>query len=565
MKILVSAVLLSAFFISCTKNGSLGGGSAQSGAFNNSVTGSVNGGLSPVIGALVSLFVAGNNAALATATTSSTGAFTLSYTNPGSGALYLLVTGGSAGSGTTNSKLQLAALLGAANNAPTSVVVNEISTTGFFNAAFNYGMVSDTNGTVTFNAANNQAAMTSMIKQYGNFVTNGSLNGSLSSTNQSIFGTTSNGIAICVEVPGNCATLFNNAATSSSAASVSILDAIFNMLNGTSSITNIFSSASSVASSTGIAIPSQPTLLNVAPIVAPSTIAAGNGPFGIGIDSNGNFWVVEQSGNNISELSSSGSILGTFSVGNNPLGDAIDANNNIWVANCNDNNVRELNSTGSLLGTFSVGTCPANIAIDSSGNIWVTNFSSGTISKLNASGSLIQTISIGTNLEGIAIDQSGNAWANIYGNGTVRRFNSSGSPNGTFSVGGSGGVGIAIAPNGNVWVTTGGGGTTLNELSPAGTVLGSFSATASRGVTITSNGYVLVSSSNGNLIYLFDAQGNRLNTYPVGTRPFSIVVDSNGNVWVGNNGGTTLTEFPGLTVGPEFFPFSGPAFPGSSD
>jgi streptogramin lyase len=70
---------------------------------------------------------------------------------------------------------------------------------------------------------------------------------------------------------------------------------------------------------------------------------------------------------------------------------AIDGSGNVWVANIGngtvgtvsgDSNVTELSSTGSLIGTYPAGSYPYAIAIDGSGNIWVANFGSNTVTEL---------------------------------------------------------------------------------------------------------------------------------------------------------------------------------------
>ena len=53
----------------------------------------------------------------------------------------------------------------------------------------------------------------------------------------------------------------------------------------------------------------------------------------------------------------------------------------IWVSNQLSNNVTKLSQSGLVLGTFLVGSQPNGLAFDGA-DIWVTNQSSGTVSKL---------------------------------------------------------------------------------------------------------------------------------------------------------------------------------------
>jgi DNA-binding beta-propeller fold protein YncE len=87
--------------------------------------------------------------------------------------------------------------------------------------------------------------------------------------------------------------------------------------------------------------------------------------------------VVNVGSNNVTELSPSGALIGTYAVGIYPYGIAIDSSGNVWVVNAGngtagiatgDSNVTELSSSGALIGTYAVGIYPYGIAIELSGN-----------------------------------------------------------------------------------------------------------------------------------------------------------------------------------------------------
>jgi hypothetical protein len=120
-------------------------------------------------------------------------------------------------------------------------------------------------------------------------------------------------------------------------------------------------------------------------------------------------------------------------------------------------------------------------------------------------------------------------------------FGCSSVPNIRTYVAGSSCFGNAIDSAGNIWVANGGNGTpgtaagdsNVTELSPSGRVIG---------------------------------------TYVAGMVPIGIAIDKSGNVWVENYGngtaGTTLTdgnvqEYMGAAKGPQYFPYSGPQWPGA--
>jgi len=64
---------------------------------------------------------------------------------------------------------------------------------------------------------------------------------------------------------------------------------------------------------------------------------------------------------------------------------AIDSAGNAWVMNNSGNSVTEMTSLGALAGNFApVGaalTTPVAAAIDGSGNVWVTNFGYETVTE----------------------------------------------------------------------------------------------------------------------------------------------------------------------------------------
>lgn len=194
----------------------------------------------------------------------------------------------------------------------------------------------------------------------------------------------------------------------------------------------------------------------------PYYVTTPDSPAEVAVDISGNIWVTNNASNNITEISNTGSILGTFNVGTYPMGVAVDGKGNIWVANNKTNNVTELSYQGTVLNTFPVGNAPNEIAVDPSGNLWVTNYTDQTVVELagvgnaQTTGSIINTFSIKNNPEGIAVDSAGNVWVASatsdivteipYENNTYSSSNEK-----SFTVG-SKPLGIAIDSSGNVWV-----------------------------------------------------------------------------------------------------------------
>ena len=106
-------------------------GCGGGGSSSPTISGTAQGGLSPISGATVILYAADSSSPLGTTTTNSSGNFTISYTPPSSPALlFVHVKGGNAGEG-TNTQIGLDAAVGPSNNPSTSVTVNEFTTAAF--------------------------------------------------------------------------------------------------------------------------------------------------------------------------------------------------------------------------------------------------------------------------------------------------------------------------------------------------------------------------------------------------------------------------------------------------
>lgn len=315
-----------------------------------------------------------------------------------------------------------------------------------------------------------------------------------------------------------------------------------------------------------------------------ATFQVGSAPEGIAIDASGNVWIANWGDSSVTKLSSSGAVLGTFSVDGYPGGIAIDASGNVWVTNFGS--VVELSPDGVVLGTFSTdGIKTTGIAIDASGNVWVTNQRSSSVTELSASGTVVGTFPTGGSPTGIAIDASGNVWI-ANNDGTVTKLGPSGAVLGTFPSG-DGATGIAIDASGNVWVTNFGSGS-VTKLSSGGAVLGTFSVGgAPIGIAIDASGNVWVTdtisdnsvctpSSQSDLPCLdgiteLSPDGTVLGTFITGgvpplqggINPNGIAIDTAGNVWITNNQGNSVTMLKQAATGPQFWPYTGPVWPGS--
>jgi len=580
MKKILALIAIALSLSSCKGSSSVAGvttPSAGSGSssLGGTISGSVMGGLSPIKNATVQLFQAGNSSAVGQAVTSTNGSFSIPATFS-SGLYYVLVTNGNAGSG-ANSQIQLMAIVAAGTSGASNVTVNELTTAAAGTVLFNFGLLSSS-GSVSAPANANGAA--NALTQYNNLIIpNGSLNtgnGNLSTNQQNSLNTLANALASCVETSGSCSSLYG-AAKSGGIAATSMMIATYNALSVTTNATPIYNVAK-LQTATGIPIPGSAPTINNGVAATTSTISVGSGPVGLAIDGSSNAWVTNYHDNTVSEITSSGTTLGTFGTSLNPEGIAIDASGNVWIANGNAGFITELNSSGAAVGSspyatgghsahslaidasgnvwgsvqdggggssvmefnssgvqaagspFSVGSHPLGLAIaPSSGNVWVTNYLSNTVSILNPSGTVITTITgIAGSPNSIAFDNSGTAYV-VSAFGTIYKINvSSATKTGTISRGCCSAQGIVVDTNGNLYVSGYEFGvlssTSVAELTPSGTKIASFS----------------------------------------GSNPNGLAIDASGNLWFTNYSTNKVTVVQGVAAGPQFFPYSGPIFPDSS-
>jgi streptogramin lyase len=149
-----------------------------------------------------------------------------------------------------------------------------------------------------------------------------------------------------------------------------------------------------------------------------------DGPFGIAIDGTGNVWISNQSGNSLTELSSSGAPISPFAgyTGGGldvPDSIAIDGGGNVWAVNAGNSALSKFSNAGLALspsfGFVGGGLArPECLAIDGAGNVWVASSVGNSLSEFANSGAVLTPsgfTSTGVNEpDGIAIDSSGDIW-----------------------------------------------------------------------------------------------------------------------------------------------------------
>lgn len=132
-----------------------------------------------------------------------------------------------------------------------------------------------------------------------------------------------------------------------------------------------------------------------------------------------------------------------------PRGIAADQSGNLWIANSGAQNVVELSSSGSVTGSYASGLAGTAVAIDQAGNAWASASSSGSLLKIAPSGTVTTVSGGGLSItNAVAVDGTGQVWAAGTGS-TLSGFSSAGAPlaTGGFSGGGASNVQtIAITP-----------------------------------------------------------------------------------------------------------------------
>ena len=174
-------------------------------------------------------------------------------------------------------------------------------------------------------------------------------------------------------------------------------------------------------------------------ITTTSISAGGTGPVGLVFDSAGNAYVLYKTSNKIVEYAG-GNFAGTGTTIvtglNAPTGIVIDASNNLYIANSGANNILEYTSAGAAVQTITppnnffteIANVSAGIAVDSAGNIYVADadlfdlfggFFGTTVDVYSSTGTFTTFYEIGTTNSAISIDANGDIYLTDTGAGSV--------------------------------------------------------------------------------------------------------------------------------------------------
>jgi streptogramin lyase len=541
---------------------------------NPPISGSVQGGTSPVAGSIVTLYAAGSSGygagatALASTTSANDGSFTLNYTCPsGNPQTYVLATGGDAGSG-GNSAIGLMALMGFCGNLASSafVTANPLTTVA---AEWALAQFSDSTGADIGTSATNPTGF------------NNAVNLAMRNLTESV-GTSSIDTGVLAAFWANSGATSSNCASGSPAVNCDGLEKLNTLANILAACVESSGPSSTPCGTLFSNTGGSSTTLQAAHVIAANpasgvgqlfAIQSSSPPFTPAESAAPNSWVLA--------LNYIGGGL------NDPLGIAVDAFGNVWVGNCggatvcaNGSGPSSLSEFEASKSAFSSGSpCtgggldgPWFLTIAPSGDIWIVNFAGNTLSGFNPSTGAFSSGSpyAGGDLSkpvGIASDASGNIWVANSGGDSLSEFNPS---TGTFPRSGiSGGglgepLGLAIDASGNIWVANcasdcgGSASSSLSEFQPS---TGAFSSGSPyvgggllgpEGIAIDATGNVWaanVSSGNsGGGLSEFSSSSDAFSSgspYSGGgmNEPLDVATDSSGDVWVTNFNDKSLSEF----------------------
>ena len=301
-------------------------------------------------------------------------------------------------------------------------------------------------------------------------------------------------------------------------------------------------------------------------------------PYGVAVDTSGNFFIADSNNNRIRKVSANGIIttvagngiagfagdggLATLASLSYPFGVAVDASGNLFIADSNNHLIRKVLTSGIITTVAGGGTVglgdggpatsaivadPLGIAVDAAGNLFIAEWEDNRIRKVSTSGIITTVAGGGTGglgdggpatsakLSGpgsVAVDTFGNLFIADSGNNRIRKVSTGGIIM-TVAGGGTGGLGdggsaisaelddpggVAVDTSGNLFIADGGN-NRVRKVSASGTI-----------TTVAGDGTQGLSGDGG------PATSAALNN------PTRVAMDVSGNLFIADEGNNRIRE-----------------------
>jgi streptogramin lyase len=291
---------------------------------------------------------------------------------------------------------------------------------------------------------------------------------------------------------------------------------------------------------------------SVAQRVDEFALAAGSGPAGLAVASDGNIWFAEETGNRIGRLTLAG-VLAEFPLpnpGSLPHGVTMAADGVLITEGAG--RIGHLTAGGALSEFPTPGATPKEIAPGPFAQIWWSDPSHDLLRSIDDQGRsfFADTLAVGSHPEGVAA--GGDLWVAENGTGRIGRLYRQPPPPGIPSVGSlqfqefplpdpaSGPWGIAFGPDGNVWFTELAAGR-IGRLNPATGQVTEFPLPAGaepRGIVAGQDLNLWFADSARDMIVRVTPDGS-MREFPLpspGSRPTYLVAAPDGNIWFSETG-----------------------------
>ena len=155
------------------------------------------------------------------------------------------------------------------------------------------------------------------------------------------------------------------------------------------------------------------SVINTATNIVVATVAVGSSPAGVSVSPDGSrVYVSNNISNTISVINTAtNTVVATVAVGSGPVGASVSPDGSrVYVSSYNSNSVSVINTaTNTVAATVTVGTNPVGISVSPDGSrVYATNYGANTISVINtATNAVVATVGVGTNPFGVSVSPDG--------------------------------------------------------------------------------------------------------------------------------------------------------------